>query len=147
MDDTGLHAPSPHLQSQLADWFPRVVGDRPMRGREVFEILVRTRDGRYSRLHRGYDRARAMEIFRAQHDAVGEMRDALTGDLLGTIGRGDYMREVRALVRLAESVPLDECQVQRVQTREGERHIRVNRRALLLKQAAALYAACNWPGE
>lgn len=148
MDDTGLHAPSPFMRSQLSDWYPKVWG-ADQHGGAIYEVFWHTGNGGYSRSYRGTDRAAAVSRFRKFPNGAAfiTMRDAVSDELIGEMGRHDYSKEVAVLMRIANSIALDETTVQVVDTRDGKRRLHVNRRALLLKQAAALWAMSHLPGD
>jgi hypothetical protein len=74
------------------------------------------------------------------------MRDALTGELLGEMGRFDFDSEISELMEQAARCDAYETTTQRVSTRAGKRRLETNRRELLLKRAAALYMCCHLPG-
>lgn len=135
------------MGSQLSDWYPKVYGANA-HGDAVYAIEWLTDGGSYSTLYKGSNREHALRLFRKfpKGKAYGTMRDAVSGELLGEIGRNDFRVRVAALMRVANSIDEHEQQAQRVATRTGTKTVYTNRRQLLLKQAAVLWAACNWPG-
>lgn len=142
------------ISSQCGDWFPKVYGNRVRADKHGarYTVFVRTFDafgtGDYARLFVTHDRQRALTCFRKfpKDVAYVEMRDALTDALIGECGRFDYRSEISELLDAAARCSDDDICSQRVQTRSGKRTIRTSRKQLLMKQAAALYAATFLPG-
>lgn len=138
------------IGSQVGGAYPKVYGyARPFDvHRARYAVLWRTGNGSWSACYRGADRQRALTSFRKfpKGAAYVEMRDALTDELIGEMGRFDYRSEISELLEQAARCTDDEVTSQRVMTRSGIRSIRANRRQLLLKRAAALYMCCHLPG-
>lgn len=141
------------IGSQVGGAYPRVYCKPHERQaydvhRARYAVLWRTGNNSWSACYRGADRQRALTCFRKfpKGAAYVEMRDALTDELLGEIGRYDFSSEISELLSQAAQCADDEVTNQRVNTRSGKRSIRANRRELLLKRAAALYMCCHLPG-
>lgn len=69
--------------------YPKIWGTRE-KGRAIYEVFRATGAGGWSRMLRTHDRSRAWALYEASRDGVEcyiSMRDALTHDLLGEVGR------------------------------------------------------------
>jgi hypothetical protein len=138
------------IGSQVGGAFPKVYGARALCDvhRARYAAYWRTGNGSWSAIYRGPDRARAVAAFRKfpKGAAYVEMRDALTDELIGEMGRYDFSSEISELLEQAARCDEYETTSQRVTTRAGKRRLETNRRELLLKRAAALYMCCHLPG-
>jgi hypothetical protein len=138
------------IGSQVGGAYPKVYGARAVCDvhRARYAAYWRTGNGSWSAIYSGADRARAVAAYRKfpKGAAYVEMRDALTGELLGEMGRFDFDSEISELMEQAARCDAYETTTQRVSTRAGKRRLETNRRELLLKRAAALYMCCHLPG-
>lgn len=141
------------IGSQVGGAYPRVYCkphevQRSDVHRARYAVLWRTGNGSWSACYRGADRKRALTSFRKfpKGAAYVEMRDALTDELIGEMGRYDFSSEISELLEMAARCSDKEKTTQRVTTRGGKRSLETWRRELLLKRAAALYMCCHLPG-
>jgi len=139
----------------LTNAYPKIWGARE-KGRAIYEVFRATGNGGWSRMLRTHDRRRAMQLFEATRsgmDCYISMRDALTHDLLGEMGRApaDIVDSLMCIYTQLEQVSRGEKMGVKMRRwiNGAERNLVVSRdkKAMLEAQADALSRLVWLPAE